>query len=362
MSSTGVDLAPARAVSPSDRLIGPDVTRALAMTGVVAMNYIGYSILLGARRPSDGWQAFFDPWTGPLATRFAATFVVVAGIGATLLARRGPRRAMRLRFLSRGAVLYIVGLGFDLMWNGSILPYYGALFMLAALIITWSTSALIALGLVAAIAAGAINAWAVDTPSSTWLTDPAAWSPEGLWFGIWVNGTHPLLPWLAFFTAGIVLGRVMTQPLWRRTGWWVTAAIGVVLWTVARVLSEQGSSPGWSVDPWDRGVLYTASALGSALVAVAVIDAASTRLVAGRGRAVVDWLATAGQVSLTVYIVHALVFNVLVDWSTTISVADVADALLLAAVVVSVTTVLAVAWARRYGRGPAEQVYRMITY
>ena len=39
---------------------------------------------------------FFDPWIGPLATRFAATFVLIAGVGVTLLTRSsiGDRAAV----------------------------------------------------------------------------------------------------------------------------------------------------------------------------------------------------------------------------------------------------------------------------
>ena len=36
-------------------------------------------------------------------------------------------------------------------------------------------------------------------------------------FDVAINGTHPLLPWLAFLCAGMVLGRVLTTPWWRRT-------------------------------------------------------------------------------------------------------------------------------------------------
>ena len=68
------------------RYVGPDVVRALALIGVVVMNYHGYLILLGGRNDhSTMWGRFFDPWTGPLSTRFAATFVLVAGVGVTLL-------------------------------------------------------------------------------------------------------------------------------------------------------------------------------------------------------------------------------------------------------------------------------------
>ena len=57
----------------------------------VVMNYHGYLITLGGE-PSRNFRCrFFDPWTGPLSTRFAATFVLIAGVGVTLLTRRSIR-------------------------------------------------------------------------------------------------------------------------------------------------------------------------------------------------------------------------------------------------------------------------------
>ncbi len=66
--------------APSERLRGPDVVRAVALIGVVAMNFHGYLILrsfeAGTAAPRTGWlEELFDPWDGPLSTRFAATFV-----------------------------------------------------------------------------------------------------------------------------------------------------------------------------------------------------------------------------------------------------------------------------------------------
>ena len=53
------------------------------------MNYHGYLILLGGPIGTSAINRFFDPWTGPLSTRFAATFVMVAGMGITLMTNRG---------------------------------------------------------------------------------------------------------------------------------------------------------------------------------------------------------------------------------------------------------------------------------
>ena len=85
--STAPTEAPAR---PRERLVGPDVTRGVALIGVVIMNYHGYlngcSAVAGPT--SSLAQSMFDPWTGVLSTRFAATFVLrLHRIGSTLMPR-----------------------------------------------------------------------------------------------------------------------------------------------------------------------------------------------------------------------------------------------------------------------------------
>ena len=76
---------------------------------------------------------------------------------------------------------------------------------------------------------------------------------------------------------------------------------------------------------------------------------------------VVDVLRRAGQLSLTIYLVHALVFNLLVDWLDVVQPDGVGTALAFALLVWSVSIAGAVAYQQRYGRGPAERVYRSLT-
>ena len=64
-----------------DRLIGLDVTRGVALIGVCVMNYHGYLNSGAAQLDRSTLGKFFNPWTGPLSTRFAAVYVAVAGIG-----------------------------------------------------------------------------------------------------------------------------------------------------------------------------------------------------------------------------------------------------------------------------------------
>jgi len=356
MSSTGSETTAAL------RSPGPDITRAAAMFGVITMNYVGYLILRGGVRGGSGLAEFFDPWTGPLSTRFAATFVVVAGVGTALM--RTERR--RARLASRGLVLLVTGLAFDIIWRGSILPYYGLLFMAAALIVTWPSWSLWAMATASAVAAWALNYVTLDRALAgrplTWLSSPSRSTPHGFIIDMGVNGTHPILPWLTFFIAGILVGRAMRSGSWPRRSRLVVLGIGAAMWFAAEALRDTlgaGSvrrSVLWSTDPFDRGILYSISALASALVALALID-----LAAQNARGIVTVAQTAGQVSLTVYVIHAVVFNLVVDWLGWVTPGTVATALWFAATVSVVTTIAAVIWARRFGRGPVETVYRAVT-
>jgi uncharacterized membrane protein YeiB len=355
----------------SARRPGPDVVRAVAMAGVVMMNYHGYLIIRlvdrGARRDGGALADLFDPWTGPLSTRFAATFVLTAGVGVTLMTRssigdRDRTVDMRWRLVRRGLLLYGGGLLFDFVWPGTILPFYGAMFVLASALFTLRIRWILLVGALAALAAWFVRWW-VDEQSSVgestaWLTDPAARSPRGLLFDVFVNGTHPLLPWLAFFCSGIVLGRLLLHAWWRP----VIAATGFVLYAGATIANAAGSSERarllLSDDPFDRGIVYVASALGTALIAFAAISWIADRFETAPP---IDALRRAGQMSLTIYLGHALLFNLAVDWLDLIEPGGVGTALVATAVYWSTATALAVAYQHRYGRGPAERLYRRLT-
>lgn len=354
-------------VAPRARLPGPDTVRALAMAGVVVMNYHGYLIVAGARRDGGALYDLFDPWVGPLSTRFAATFVLTAGVGVTLLtasSRADPVRTveMRWRLARRGLLLYGVGLLVDFVWPGTILPFYGAMFVLAAGLFTLRSRWLLTVGATAAIAAWLIHWWVDartrDGRPPTWLTQPGPRSPRGLVFDVFVNGTHPLLPWLAFFCTGIVLGRALTREQWRPTA----AGVGFVLYGAATFVASAATGERARVllsdDPFDRSVVYTASALGTALVAFAAISWLADRYRESRP---VDALRRAGQLSLTIYLGHILVFNLVVDELGWIEPAGIGTALSFAAAYWVVATTAAIAYQRRVGRGPAEYVYRRLT-
>jgi len=355
-----------RAATGTTRLPGPDVVRAVALIGVVVMNYHGYLLLQQeGPRATDAVNRFFDPWTGPLSTRFAATFVLVAGVGVTLLTRRsiGDRDAVRRRrttLVRRGLVLYAGGLLLDQIWEGTILPYYGALFVLAAVLFTLSSRWVVTIGVSAAVV-GALVAWwrleqQLDGNATTWFDAPSRYSPRGLALGVVVNGTHPLLPWLAFFCAGIVLGRCLGRDGWRAAA----IGLGAALFTVATLIGSAASGDRGSLigtDPWSRSIVYTASALGTALMAFGIVTWLAE---AHRSSRLVRWLGAAGTMSLTLYVLHALLFDLVVNRLGWIRPTGLDTALIFAGCYWVVGISAAVAWRRRFGIGPFEWIYRWL--
>ena len=358
---------------PDERLVAPDVVRTVALFGVILMNYHGYLILRGAARRDGTLSTLLDPWTGVLSTRFAATFVLVAGVGVILMTRSAigdPERvrSLRWRLASRGVVLYAFGLGFDLIWPGTILPFYGAMFAIGALLFTLRSRWITLVGLGAALAAWALAWWRIEQQAAghdtSWLFAPGSGSVRGVAFDLVVNGTHPLLPWLAFFCAGMVVGRMLVRPTYVP----LTIGAGLVLLAVALIartatidatdLPSARVRTLFSTDPFDRGLVYTVSALGTALVAFGAIGWLADRC---RGAAVVDIAARAGQVVLSIYVLHALVFNLTVDWLGLIDPGDALTALLAAIAVWTPLVVAAAEYQRAFRRGPFEQVYRSIT-
>jgi uncharacterized membrane protein YeiB len=358
-------------VPARERVIDLDVTRAVALIGVAVLNYHGYLIILGGSVGTSPINRFFDPWNGPMSTRFAATFVLVAGMGITLMTNRGrlandrERRSVdRWTLIRRGFLLYAFGFVFEWVWSGTVLFFYGAFFIVGALLFTLRTRWLAAIGGLAAIAAAAIQWWAFTSDHDTswllgdWYLPGPYRSPRRLLFDTFVNGTHPLLPWLAFLCAGMILGRHLPLAMPARR---VLAALGVML-VVGTYLAKHlfADTPLRSqllaTDPFSRSLNYTVCALGSALVAFCVIGWIAE---ATRDSVVTRALAAAGRTTLTLYILHALVFDALVThWHLIKPSGGLAAALEFAGCYWVVAIIAAALWQRRFRIGPAEWIYR----
>ncbi|WP_233558132.1 heparan-alpha-glucosaminide N-acetyltransferase domain-containing protein [Alginatibacterium sediminis] len=114
------------------RITGFDLARALAIFGMVIVNF---KIAMQAESGSK-----FLLWsTALLEGRASALFVMLAGIGVSLLLRRGMsgRRsellACRRSLVKRGLVLIALGLLFIPIWPADILHFMASIFCLQQL-------------------------------------------------------------------------------------------------------------------------------------------------------------------------------------------------------------------------------------
>ncbi len=194
----------------SPRIPGLDLARAIALFGMVIVNF---EISMGA---SDSGPAWLGALTGSLQGRAAATFVVLAGVGASLgsarVRRSGEpqgRRAARLTLLKRGLFLFLVGTAFLSVWPADILHFYGIWLALGAGLL-FASSRVLAITLIAILLGSSVfllSGQFFDHWNLLTLTY-ADKSIAGFLRNSFLDGWHPVVPWFALYVYGIWLGRL----------------------------------------------------------------------------------------------------------------------------------------------------------
>ena len=364
-------------MNSSSRIESLDVTRAVALFGVVAMNYHAYLNGAESMYPThpSGWERMFNPLTGPLTTRFAATFVLIAGIGVSLFthrARASNNRAdiqhARIVLLRRGTLLYLVGYFVQWIWPGTIIFYYGAYFIIAAAVFTWSSKRLFALGGASIIIAAGLSWWRanqlLDGNLTNWLS-PSPNSPRNLLIRTFVDYTHPVFPWISFFVAGIVLGRHILRFTEIRLRLMFAAIILLLATHATNFLFTPASqivdhdfvlAKLLSTEPLNRGMLFSLGTLATAVVALCLVSLVVERV---PQLALTQLLARAGRMTLSVYLLHVVFFNLVVHRLHWVGATGLDTALVLSLSFYVAALVLSGWWNKHFRLGPAEHVYRV---
>ena len=223
-------MAPTRAtarVLATDRLVGLDVARCVALLGMVATH------VLLARGP-DGDLSLPQAVAGG---RAAAVFAVLAGVTLALITgRREPvtgreRAARSLGIAVRALLIAIVGLYLGGVGSGLaiILTYYGLLFLLglpfvglrARPLLLLTAAWVVVAPVVSQVVRPELPARGFASPTFDQLAAPGQLLSE-----LTFTGYYPVVPWVAYLLAGMALGRLdLARP---RVQWWVTGAGAVV--------------------------------------------------------------------------------------------------------------------------------------
>ncbi|GDX33752.1 membrane protein [Actinomycetes bacterium] len=349
--------------------------RTIALFGIIALNYHGYLNFQSVSTSNEAsiFERWWHPFEGVLANPFPVGFVMVAGMGVSLLVGAKDSQQLieqvRWRLARRGLFLFALGYGIDWVWPGTILPYYGAFFLIASVIATWSKLKLIALGSFSMIAAALVEWWRLeqsfDGNFTAWLSPTQPNTPRNLLLRIFIDYTHPLFPWLAFFITGILLGRayIKTNAVGRKL--FVISVISISLsYQINSIVNSQsfdesGSDERWShlasTQPFDRGILYVAASIGVVIAVFMLVTVLCERY----GETLIVRLAqTTGQMTLTIYLAHIFIYNAVVNWWHLVTPTGLDTAMTMSIAVYISAIIWANWWHHHYGRGPAERIYR----
>ncbi len=192
----------------NSRIIGIDVARALAVIGMVIVNF---KVVLG----EEGQN-----WVKLLARVFdgkaSATFVVLAGVGIALSTNSALRnndlitlKIARTKIAKRALFLFVVGLSYMVIWPADILHFYGV-YMLFTLLLIRSKPRRILMWAAAVILAYPFLLYWFDYETG-WNLDTLAyldfWEFGGFLRNLFINGFHPVLPWVSFMLVGFWYGK-----------------------------------------------------------------------------------------------------------------------------------------------------------
>jgi hypothetical protein len=340
--------------APRRRIGGIDAARALAVTGMVMVHF--------GPTGDDAEGVGGALYTLPHG-RASILFVVVAGMGVTLLADSGGHRPLWLRIGLRVLLLAPLGLALQLLDHGVlvILQYYAVYFVIAAAATRLGDRALVATAVAALILGpvaylGAWQAW------PDWFGDEIITleDPIGvIVVGVLLSGAYPALTWTGPLLVGVWLGRrPLRDPAVLGRLLLAGVATAIAAAAVARALVAwvgDPAEPSWwllAVDePHSQMPLWLLGATGAAAAAVV----ASIWLVDRAPR--VTWPAVAtGQLALTIYVAHLLVLSA---WPDLLQRATAGAAALSVARFTAVAVIAATLWRAVLPYGPLELAFRL---
>jgi len=355
-----------------ERIVGYDVARAMAFLGMV---FVNFWVLMDNTISCPDWLVFFLEL---IQGRAAATFVVLAGAGLTLLSKNlyhhhnmPAIRANRKRIWRRAFVLFVIGVLNTMIWPADILHFYAFYFAAGAVLVTASNQRLAALTLTSVLV---FSLFMVMTDF-----DPG-WEWGALSLKEWLNlpkvarhllfsGHYPFFPWISFLIIGVWLGRQDLSNIRLRRTLLLVATGGIVLseflsWLVfdaapANVfgLDMEPVLPWFATDPWEPMPLFVISAGGTAIIVILSFAACAQQF---RDTRWLQPLIAVGQSTLSLYVAHIVVaetgLKLLKFWNIDAGLFPLWGGLLYFAMAL----LSASFWNRHFHRGPLEWMMRRL--
>ena len=353
------------------RIAGYDFARSLALFGLAISNF----------SHSVDHTGFYLLDILMIQGGTIATFLVLAGIGVSLLSQRSRVTSdahaftdSRKRLIRRAAFLLVVGICCSSIWQANFLCFFSICIAVGALLLTvsnrWLWSFAFIFALIWIVLAFLMFDYykVIDEFSRHWETfqegDP--WTVEGMVFRVYLYGFHVIFSWAAFVLVGMWLGRWDVQVRRGRRNVFLSGIGALVLayayWLLIRYVWVP-SRPSLADLPSTSFVLLQFTLLnifGTCGITAVIIGGS---LILTEKYSDVKWtkpfIAT-GQLALTLYVAHLVIGMGL------LKVLEVLDKTLPFAIGSAVifcicAVIFSHFWRKRFERGPLEWGMRRIT-
>ncbi len=217
------------------RIMGIDVARALAVFGMVIVNFKMVFGNLG--------NVWLNDFLNVLNGKAASTFVVLAGVGIALMSKKSVKKnnkediiKTKTKLLKRALFLFIAGTSYSIIWPADILHFYGVYMLLAIMLLKSSQKVLffISLGLIV-IYPILMMIWNYDIGwDYTKMEYLNFWTAKGFVRNLFFNGFHPVIPWSAFMIIGMWFGRMqLNNDTVVKKALWISLAVFVIVQTTS---------------------------------------------------------------------------------------------------------------------------------
>lgn len=354
------------------RIIGIDVARALAVIGMIVVNF---KVVFG-ENGSNWVQSFASVFDG----KAAATFVVLAGVVLALMTNSAIKnnnkdklKIARNRILKRALFLFIIGISYITIWPADILHFYGIYMAIIILFIT-SKERNIIISAISLIIIFPIlmtfwnyeTGWNFDT-----LKYQGFWTINGFMRNLFFNGFHPVIPWASFILFGYWFGKqdLHNDKLIKKTFWISTiifTSIQILSYSSISILSEgkqesvKELTEILGTNPMPPLPIYMFNGVS---IAFAIITACIIIAKRFENNIIIDALNKTGQLALTFYVAHVIIGMGIIETIDPNKMGNYSiEFSVIYALAFSLTCVIfAVIWKKHKKYGPLEWLMRKVT-
>jgi uncharacterized membrane protein YeiB len=348
-----------------DRISGLDMSRALAVIGMIIVNF---KVVIGQRGYPD-----LVYWSHLVDGKAAATFVMSAGVGLALMSRKARLKKdptdwkdVQHAILKRALFLFIIGLTYISLWPADILHYYGIYMVFTVLIMRWSLRWILFMStLVILVYPFLLDFWDYEEGWGLNIEDleyEDFWTLDGFFRNLFYNGFHPVLPWLAFMLSGYAWGRqaLHEKTFIRRTFFISTSSFLIIQW----VSSIRPDSEPWDLllgtQPMPPLPIYMLNGISFALSMISACLWLARQL---PGHPVITILESTGKLALTFYVAHVVLGMGSIEmlYPGQLGTFTILFSLIYALIFSFICIVFAHVWLRYHSRGPLEWIMRKVT-